>query len=197
MAPGCARNFEIYVPCNGGNRSQRCSVSGGYARVWQAERELIRFPKPLWSFERDAPETVTVPSHLPRLEVLLCVLPCLDGSVKLLGSLCLRVDAQSARRAYRGNRPAIRRRHARSKGGICLRLDAAQDKIGGLSGHLSLLSNIYSEYCTCGLGGDGCGELTSDATRRVRYGRESRSAVLSMTSLRMARPFFSSPCLEK
>lgn len=179
------------------NHSQRCSVSGGYARGWQAERRLIRFPKPLWSFERDAPETVTVPSHLPRLEVLLCVLPRLDGSVKLLGSLCLRVDAQSARRAYQGNRPAIRRRHSRSKGGICLRFDAAQDKVGGLSGHLLLLSNVYSGYCACELGGDGYGELTSGATRRVRYGRESRSAVLPITSLSMSRPFFSSPCLEK
>ncbi len=64
---------------------------------------------------------------------------------------------------------------ARSKGGICLRLDATQDKIGRLSGHLSLLSNVYSGYCACELGGDGYGELTSSATRRVCYGRESRS----------------------
>ena len=104
---------------------------------------------------------------------------------------------ENARRAYRGNRPAIRRRHSRSKGGICLRLDATQDKVGGLSDHLSLLSNVYSGYCACELGGDGYGELTSGATRRVRYGRESRSAALSMTSLSMARPFFSLLCLEK
>ena len=61
---------------------------------------LIRFPKPLWSFERGAPEIVIVLSHLPRLEILLCALPCLDGSVKLLGSLCLRVDAQSVDRIW-------------------------------------------------------------------------------------------------
>ena len=42
------------------NRSRRCSVSGGYAREWRAEREPIRFPKPLWSFERGAPEIVIV-----------------------------------------------------------------------------------------------------------------------------------------
>ena len=56
---------------------------------------------------------------------------------------------------------------------------------------------VYSGYCACELGGDGCGELTSGATGRVRYCRESRPAALSMTSLSMARPFLSSPCLEK
>lgn len=30
-------------------------------------------------------------------------------------------------------------------GGICLRLDAAQDKTGGPSGHLSPLSNVYPD----------------------------------------------------
>ena len=52
---------------------------------------------------------------------------------------------ENARRAYRGNRPAIRRRRSRPKGGICLRLDAAQDKTGGPSGHLSPLSNVYPD----------------------------------------------------
>ena len=42
------------------NHSRRCSVSGGYAREWRAEREPIRFPKPLWSFERGTPKIVIV-----------------------------------------------------------------------------------------------------------------------------------------
>lgn len=108
---------------------------------------------------------------------------------------CCRMGQRRA--LMRRIRPAAHRRHSRLNGGVRLRLDATQDIIRGLSARLSLLSDVSSGYCSCELGGDGYGELTSDATRRVRYGRESRSDALSMTSLSMARPFFSSPCLEK
>lgn len=61
---------------------------------------LFTFPNRSGHLNEARLRFVIVLSHLSRLEILSCALPCLDGSVKLLGSLCLRVDAQSADRIW-------------------------------------------------------------------------------------------------
>lgn len=128
--------------------------------------------------------------HAPELRILYCGRACCCRAARTYSDL---LGPTLSERGFRISADGRSHQWAfKSRSKKLERFRQAAPLLQNLDGFLHL-----SLFCPIRNPGVNEPQRKSKGDDGVDYGRESRSAALSMTSLSMARAFFSSPCLEK